>query len=171
MAKMYYDKDADLGLIQGKKVAVIGYGSQGHAHALNLKDSGVAVKVGLPATSRSRAKATAAGLPPESCEKPTTPHGQARRPLLVRFGHDLCVHYGREGGAVVPRRGGAERPERAPASVAADRGQAHPGAAGEARPADRKARRRGRAAARPGDPGVSRAGRVATDPRGGVSRG
>ena len=46
MATMYYDKDADLGLIQGKKVAVIGYGSQGHAHALNLKDSGVSVKVG-----------------------------------------------------------------------------------------------------------------------------
>jgi ketol-acid reductoisomerase len=62
MAKMYYDKDADLSLIQAKKVAVIGYGSQGHAHALNLKDSGVSVKVGLPATSRSRAKAVAAGL-------------------------------------------------------------------------------------------------------------
>src|SRR4051794_17585265 len=62
MAKMYYDKDADLGLIQGRKVAVIGYGSQGHAHALNLQDSGVSVKVGLPATSRSRAKAQAAGL-------------------------------------------------------------------------------------------------------------
>src|SRR5688572_10721023 len=62
MAKMYYDKDADLGLISGKKVAVIGYGSQGHAHALNLKDSGVSVKVGLPTTSRSRAKAQAAGL-------------------------------------------------------------------------------------------------------------
>lgn len=62
MAKMYYDADADLNLIQGKKVAVIGYGSQGHAHSLNLKDSGVSVKVGLPATSRSRAKAQAAGL-------------------------------------------------------------------------------------------------------------
>jgi ketol-acid reductoisomerase len=62
MATMYYDKDADLGLIQGKKVAVIGYGSQGHAHALNLKDSGVSVKVGLPPTSRSRPKAQAAGL-------------------------------------------------------------------------------------------------------------
>ena len=57
MATMYYDDDADLSLIQGKNVAIIGYGSQGHAHALNLKDSGVAVKVGLPATSRSRAKA------------------------------------------------------------------------------------------------------------------
>jgi ketol-acid reductoisomerase len=62
MAKMYYDKDADLRLIQAKKVAVIGYGSQGHAHALNLKDSGVTVRVGLPPASRSRAKAQAAGL-------------------------------------------------------------------------------------------------------------
>jgi len=62
MAKMYYDSDADLALITGRKVAVIGYGSQGHAHALNLKDSGVTVKVGLPADSKSRSKARAAGL-------------------------------------------------------------------------------------------------------------
>ncbi len=62
MAKMYYDGDADLKLVQGKKVAVIGYGSQGHAHALNLKDSGVSVRVALPAASRSRAKAQAAGI-------------------------------------------------------------------------------------------------------------
>jgi ketol-acid reductoisomerase len=62
MAKTYYDKDADLSLIQGKKVAIIGYGSQGHAHALNLKDSGVHVKVGLAATSKSIAKAQKAGL-------------------------------------------------------------------------------------------------------------
>src|SRR5919202_1989068 len=62
MATMYYDTDADLGLIRGKKVGVIGYGSQGHAHALNLKDSGVSVRVGLPSTSRSRDKARAAGL-------------------------------------------------------------------------------------------------------------
>src|SRR5204862_5036624 len=62
MATMYYDKDADLSLIRGRKVGVIGYGSQGHAHALNLKDSGVSVRVGLPAASRSRAKAQAAGL-------------------------------------------------------------------------------------------------------------
>src|SRR6476469_7054134 len=62
MATMFYDKDADLSLIRGRKVAVIGYGSQGHAHALNLKDSGVSVRVGLPVTSRSRAKAQAAGL-------------------------------------------------------------------------------------------------------------
>src|SRR5437660_12457783 len=62
MATMYYDKDADLALIQQRKVAIIGYGSQGHAHALNLRDSGVSVRVGLPATSRSRAQAQAAGL-------------------------------------------------------------------------------------------------------------
>jgi ketol-acid reductoisomerase len=62
MATMYYDKDADIALIRAKKVAIIGYGSQGHAHALNLRDSGVTVKVGLPASSRSRAKAQAAGL-------------------------------------------------------------------------------------------------------------
>ncbi len=62
MATMYYDDAADLALIRGRKVAIIGYGSQGHAHALNLKDSGVSVRVGLPATSRSRVKAQAAGL-------------------------------------------------------------------------------------------------------------
>jgi len=62
MATMYYDDAADLSLIKGRKVGIIGYGSQGHAHALNLKDSGVSVRVGLPATSRSRAKAQAAGL-------------------------------------------------------------------------------------------------------------
>jgi ketol-acid reductoisomerase len=62
MAKMYYDKDADLSLIKARKVAVIGYGSQGHAHALNLKDSGVDVRIGLPPTSASRAKAEKDGL-------------------------------------------------------------------------------------------------------------
>ncbi len=62
MAKTYYDQDADLSLIQAKKVAIIGYGSQGHAHALNLKDSGVQVKVGLAAGSKSIAKAQKAGL-------------------------------------------------------------------------------------------------------------
>jgi ketol-acid reductoisomerase len=59
---MYYDKDADLSLIKAKKVAVIGYGSQGHAHALNLKDSGVDVRIGLPAASASRAKAEKDGF-------------------------------------------------------------------------------------------------------------
>ena len=62
MATIYYDDSADLSLIQGKKVAIFGYGSQGHAHALNLKDSGVSVRVALPDGSRSRAKAEADGL-------------------------------------------------------------------------------------------------------------
>jgi ketol-acid reductoisomerase len=62
MAKIYYDKDCDLSIIRGKRVAIIGYGSQGHAHALNLRDSGVDVVVGLPAASKSVAKAKAAGL-------------------------------------------------------------------------------------------------------------
>ena len=56
MAKAYHDADADLSLIQAKKVAIIGYGSQGHAHALNLKDSGVEVIVGLRPDSASVAK-------------------------------------------------------------------------------------------------------------------
>jgi ketol-acid reductoisomerase len=59
---MFYDDDADLSLIQGKHVAVIGYGSQGHAHALSLRDSGVDVRVGLQPGSKSRAKAEAEGL-------------------------------------------------------------------------------------------------------------
>ena len=60
--KVFYDKDADLSLIKGKKVAIIGYGSQGHAHALNLKDSGINVTVGLRPDGASWAKAAAAGL-------------------------------------------------------------------------------------------------------------
>jgi ketol-acid reductoisomerase len=59
---MYHDEDADLSIIQGRKVAVIGYGSQGHAHALSLRDSGVDVRVGLAEGSKSRAKAEAEGL-------------------------------------------------------------------------------------------------------------
>ena len=62
MAEMFYDDDADLSLIQGKKVAVIGYGSQGHAHSLSLRDSGVDVRIGLQPGSKSRAKAEAEGL-------------------------------------------------------------------------------------------------------------
>lgn len=62
MAKMYYDKDADLGLLKGKKIAVIGFGSQGHAHALNLKDSGLDVIVGLYEASKSKKRAEEAGL-------------------------------------------------------------------------------------------------------------
>ena len=62
MATIFYDRDADLSVVQGRKVAVMGYGSQGHAHALNLHDSGVDVRIGLPPGSASRARATAAGL-------------------------------------------------------------------------------------------------------------
>ncbi len=73
MATMFYDDDADLSIIQGRNVAVLGYGSQGHAHALSLRDSGVDVRVGLLESSKSRAKAEAEGLrvvtPYEACEE------------------------------------------------------------------------------------------------------
>jgi ketol-acid reductoisomerase len=62
VAELFYDDDADLSIIQGKQVAVIGYGSQGHAHALNLRDSGVDVRIGLAPGSKSREKAEAEGL-------------------------------------------------------------------------------------------------------------
>src|ERR1700729_565805 len=61
-ATRFYEKDGDLSLLKGKKIAIIGYGSQGHAHALNLRDSGLDVIVGLPDSSKSKAKAEAAGL-------------------------------------------------------------------------------------------------------------
>src|SRR6266545_4056983 len=70
---MFYDDNADLSVIQGRHVAVLGFGSQGHAHALSLRDSGVDVRVGLPEGSKSRAKAEAQGLrvltPSEACEE------------------------------------------------------------------------------------------------------
>ncbi len=73
MAKIYYDDDADLSIIQNRQVAIIGYGSQGHAHALNLRDSGVDVRVGLRPGSSSVAKAEAQGLRvlgiEEACEE------------------------------------------------------------------------------------------------------
>jgi ketol-acid reductoisomerase len=62
MPRRFYEKDGNIEPLKGKKIAIIGYGSQGHAHALNLRDSGLEVVVGLPAESKSRAKATAAGL-------------------------------------------------------------------------------------------------------------
>jgi ketol-acid reductoisomerase len=71
MATVFYDTDADLGLIQARKVAVLGYGSQGHAHALSLRDSGCEVRVGLPEGSKSRPRAEAEGLavttPADAC--------------------------------------------------------------------------------------------------------
>ncbi len=73
MAEMFHDDDADLAVIQGRHVAVLGYGSQGHAHALSLRDSGVDVRVGLPEGSKSRAKAEGEGLrvvdPATACEE------------------------------------------------------------------------------------------------------
>ena len=73
MAEMFYDDDADLSKVQQRNVAVLGYGSQGHAHALSLRDSGVDVRVGLPEGSRSRPRAEAEGLrvvsPFEACEE------------------------------------------------------------------------------------------------------
>ncbi|MGZ6869284.1 MAG: ketol-acid reductoisomerase, partial [Frankiaceae bacterium] len=115
MAEIYYDDQADLGIIRGRKVAVLGYGSQGHAHALSLKDSGADVRVGLPETSRSRERAEAAGLrvtdPASACAAadlimvlaPDTvqrhlytdsvePHLEAGDALF--FGHGFNIRYG-----------------------------------------------------------------------------
>src|SRR5918998_3310033 len=112
---MFYDSDADLSLIQGRNVAVLGFGSQGHAHALSLRDSGVDVRVGLPESSASRAKAEAQGLrvltPYEACEEADlivvlAPdpaqrklYKEAIEPNLVEgdalvFGHGFNIRYG-----------------------------------------------------------------------------
>ncbi len=72
--RVYYDRDADLNLIKGKKVLIVGYGSQGHAHAQNLRDSGVKdVAIALKAGSATRAKAEAAGF--QSSPPPRAPSG------------------------------------------------------------------------------------------------
>ncbi len=115
MAEIYYDDDADLELVKARTVAVLGYGSQGHAHALSLRDSGVDVRVGLPEASASRAKATAQGLrvvtPFEACAEadlvmvltPDTAqravYAEAIAPNLndgdaLFFGHGLNIRYG-----------------------------------------------------------------------------
>ena len=115
MAEMFYDDDADLSVVQGRHVAVLGYGSQGHAHALSLRDSGVDVRVGLPEGSKSRAKAEAEGLrvltPYEACEEADlimilapdhvqrTLYAESVEPNLVPgdalfFGHGFNIRFG-----------------------------------------------------------------------------
>lgn len=116
MAKIYYDNHADLNRLKGRRIAVIGYGSQGHAHALNLRDSGLDVVVGLHEGSKSRAKAEAAGLTVKSVsdaareaqiimiltpdvgqkdlyDKEIAPHMTAGKTLM--FGHGFNIRFGR----------------------------------------------------------------------------
>jgi hypothetical protein len=118
--KVYYDKDADLSLIMGKKVTIVGYGSQGHAHAQNLKDSGVKVTVGLRKGGASWAKAKKAGLKVEEVAKavkdadvvmmllpdetiPAVYYGDVeanmKKGAALAFAHGFNVHYNQ----VVPR--------------------------------------------------------------------
>lgn len=115
MATIFYDKDANPALLEGKKVAIIGFGSQGHAHALNLKDSGVNVRVGLHAESKSRAKAEEKGLTvstnaeaaewadvvmilapdtkqPDIYEQDILPHLTEGKTIM--FGHGFNIRYG-----------------------------------------------------------------------------
>jgi len=115
VAQLYYDDDADLSIISNRNVAVLGYGSQGHAHALSLRDSGVDVRVGLLETSASRAKAEAEGLrvvtPYEACEEADvvvmlvpdpaqrSVYAEAVAPNLVDgdallFGHGFNIRFG-----------------------------------------------------------------------------
>src|ERR1700676_3930420 len=112
--EIYYDDDADLTIVQGRKVAVLGYGSQGHAHALSLRDSGVDVRVGLPIGSKSREKGESDVLrvltPAEACEEANLVmvlipdhlqrqvYAEAVAPSLVEddalfFAHGLNIRY------------------------------------------------------------------------------
>jgi ketol-acid reductoisomerase len=114
MVKRYNEKDGNIDPLKGKKIAIIGYGSQGHAHALNLRDSGLDVVVGLPESSKSRSKATAAGLtvltPAEAAkvadfimilvpdhlqadiyEKDIAPNLKAGKTLM--FAHGFAIHF------------------------------------------------------------------------------
>ncbi|MBV8629088.1 MAG: ketol-acid reductoisomerase, partial [Paraburkholderia sp.] len=118
--KVFYDKDADLSLIKGKQVTIIGYGSQGHAHALNLKESGVNVTVGLRKGGASWSKAENAGLkvkevaeavkgadvvmmllPDEQIAEvyKNEVHANAKEGAALAFAHGFNVHYGQ----VIPR--------------------------------------------------------------------
>src|SRR4051812_29753170 len=113
--QMYYDDDADLSVVQGRTVAVLGFGSQGHAHALSLRDSGVDVRVGLPEGSTSRAKAADQGLrvlsPAEACaeadlimilapdHRQRALYAEAVEPNLndgdaIFFGHGFNIRFG-----------------------------------------------------------------------------
>jgi ketol-acid reductoisomerase len=118
--KVFYDKDADLSLIKGKNVTIIGYGSQGHAHALNLNDSGVKVTVGLRKNGASWNKAVNAGLQVKEVAEAVKEadvvmillpdeqiadvyknevHGNIKQGAALAFAHGFNVHYG----AVIPR--------------------------------------------------------------------
>jgi ketol-acid reductoisomerase len=118
---IYYDKDCDLSIIKKKKVAILGYGSQGHAHALNLKDSGVDVVVGLRTDSSTRKKVTASGLTVKDTAEAvkgadvvmvlTPDEFQAKiyrediepnikEGAALAFGHGFAIHYGQ----IAPRR-------------------------------------------------------------------
>ena len=96
MITKYYDADCNLGLLDGKTVAIMGYGSQGHAHALNLKESGVNVIVGLRSTSSSVAQAEAAGLTVmevEEAAKAALRIGERIKRLRL---HGICAQIVRE---------------------------------------------------------------------------
>jgi ketol-acid reductoisomerase len=122
MATIYYEKDTDPGVLADQKIAVLGYGSQGHAHSQNLRDSGLDVRVGLRAGSASRAKAEEAGLPVLDtadavreadvimCVLPDTSHGKVyaadiapnlKDGDMLMFAHGFSVHFG----TVVPPSG------------------------------------------------------------------